>query len=427
MASAFMVLIFLFLMGFGLPVCASMGLGAMVGLEILDIPMNTMVRYMLEKLQSIPIMAVPFFILAASIMKEMDLVRRIFTFCDNIIGFATGGLAQVNILTSMIFAGISGSALADIGGLGKIQIAAMTEKGYRPGFSAAITCASATIGPIIPPSIMFIIYAVNAEVSIGKLFIAGLLPGLFLGFALMVTVYILAKTGIEKCPPTTRSSLKSVFFSFLAGLPAMMTPVIILLGMTTGIATPTEASVLAVLYSLLVSIFHREFTFHRLYLALVGTIKTTTMVMYLTGIGAVFSFILTYDLVGEQLAKFIVSLSDNPMVLVILINIAVLILGCVLETLPALLIAIPVFLPVAIGLGMDPVQFGVVLTLNLLIGLMTPPIGLSLFAVCAVSGITLEDAIKSSFVFLPTLLLVLLIITYFPVFTTWLPNLLFSY
>jgi tripartite ATP-independent transporter DctM subunit len=427
MASAIMMLVFLFLLAIRIPVCASMGVGALVGLEIMDLPPETMIRYMLEKLRSIPILAVPFFILAASIMKEMNLVRKIFDFSNHIVGSLKGGLAQVNILASMIFAGISGSALADIGGLGKIQITAMSAKGYRLGFSSAITVASSVIGPIIPPSIMFIIYAVNARVSIAKLFIAGLLPGLFIGGALMVTVYILAKKGIEKCPETSRSSFKDIIYSFIVGLPAIITPIIILLGMTTGIFTPTEAAVVAVLYSILISFFYREFTFKRFYLSFVDTIKTTAMVMYLTGIGAVISFILTSEQVGEQLTLFLITLSDIPGVIFLLINLSILILGCILETLPALLIAIPVFVPLVINLGMDPLQFGVILTLNLLIGMMTPPIGIGLFAICAVSGITLEEAIKSTAVFLPTLLVVLLIITFFPVFTMWLPSILFTF
>ena len=427
MASSIMMLGFLLLLAIGMPVSAAMGIGALVGLEVLDIPPETMIRYMHEKLRSIPILAVPFFILAASIMKEMDLVRRIFDFSNHIVGSLKGGLGQVNIMASMIFAGISGSALADIGGLGKIQITAMTAKGYRIGFSAAITVASSVIGPIIPPSIMFIIYAVNAHVSIAKLFIAGLLPGLFVGAALMVTVYILTKTGVEKCPDQTRSSFKEIISSFFVGFPTIITPVIILLGMTTGIFTPTEAAVVAVLYSVLLSFLYRTFTLNRIYVAFVDTIKTTAMVMYLTGIGAVISFILTSEQVGEQLAQYLISLSDVPGVVFLLINLAILILGCVLETLPALLIAIPVFVPLIINLGMDPLQFGVVLTLNLLIGMMTPPIGLGLFAICAVSGITLEEAIKSTAVFLPTLFIVLLIITFFPIFTMWLPSILIAF
>jgi tripartite ATP-independent transporter DctM subunit len=206
MISVWMLVTFLVLAMFRIPVCVAMGFGALLGLYLMGLPPDTMVRNMLDSVRAIPLLAVPFFILAASIMNQMGLTRRIFNFASHLVGFIPGGLAQVNILSSVIFAGISGSALADIAGLGSVQIKAMTERGYRLEFSAAITVASSTIGPIIPPSIMFIIYAINMDVSIGQLFVAGVLPGLMIALVLMATVWFLAKSGLESCPPVRRSS-----------------------------------------------------------------------------------------------------------------------------------------------------------------------------------------------------------------------------
>ena len=426
MISVWMLIIFMVLALLRVPVCVSMGIGAFFGLALMGMPLDTMIRGMQDSVRSIPFLAVPFFILAASLMNQMGLTRRIFSFASHLVGFMAGGLAQVNILASVIFAGISGAALADIAGLGAVQIKAMTESGYRLEFSAAITVASATIGPIIPPSIMFIIYAVNMNVSIGRLFVAGFLPGFMIAFVLMATVWFLAKTGLEKCPPVKRSGIREIALSFLQGGPAILTPVIIITGMVSGVATPTEAAVLAVLYSILLGVFYREVTFAKLRCALESSIRTTALIMYLAAIGSVMAFVLTSEQAADWVAAFLLSMTTEPWILLLLINIAILFLGCVLETVPAMLIAMPLFGPIAINLGMDPVQFGVMLTFNLLIGIITPPIGIGLYAICAITGLRLEAIIKSTAVFLPTLVIALLLITFVAPLSMWLPSILFA-
>jgi tripartite ATP-independent transporter DctM subunit len=426
MISVSMLLVFLVLALLRVPVCVSMGFGAIFGLTLMEIPLDSMIRSTQDALRSIPFMAVPFFILAASLMNQMGLTRRIFAFASHLVGAIPGGLAQVNILSSVIFAGISGSALADIVGLGSVQIKAMTEREYRLEFSAAITVVSSTIGPIIPPSIMFIIYAVNMNVSIGRLFVAGFLPGFMIAFVLMVTVYFMAKTGIEKCPPLKRSGIREISRSFLQGGPAIVTPIIIVTGMVSGVATPTEASVLAVLYSIFLGVVYREITMVKLRRAFESTIRTTALIMYLAGIGSVMAFVLTSEQAADWLAVFLMTISTEPWVLFLLINIALLLLGCVLETVPAMLIAMPLFGPIVFDLGMDPLQFGVMLTFNLLIGMITPPIGIGLYAICAITGLRLEAVIKATAVFLPTLLIALLLMTYVAPLSLWLPNVLFA-
>ena len=426
MASAVMGAVFLFLLVFRFPVCAAMGFGALSGLIVMDVPLHTLPRYVLNTVRAVPLMAVPFFIFAAMLMNEFGLTTRIFAFANALVGFMRGGLAQVNVVASMIFAGISGAALADIAGLGSIEIKAMRQAGYRPAFAASVTVAAATLGPIIPPSIMFIIYAVNMEVSIGKLFVAGVIPGVTIAACLMITIWILARTGIENCPRTKRSSAREIARAAFTGSFSIFSPVIIVFGMVSGMVTPTEAGVLAVVYSAFVGALYREFSIAGLGRAIVETCTMTALIMYLTGIGGVMAFILTSEQVAEQLAQQLLSITDQRWAQLLLINLAILIMGCFIETLPALLIAIPVFGPLAVSLGIDPLQFGVILTFNLLIGIITPPIGIGLFAVCAVAKLEIGEVIRASMMFLPTLFIALLLLTYIPEISMWLPNLLFK-
>lgn len=426
MASLWMMLAFFALAALRVPVCVAMGVGGLVGLAVMGLPLDTAVRTMLSVVRSIPLLAVPFFILAAAIMNEMGLTRRIFDFANHLVGALRGGLAQVNIVSSVIFAGISGSALADISGLGSVQIRAMTERGYRKEFSAAVTVASSTVGPIIPPSIMFIIYAVNSNVSIGRLFVAGILPGFMIAAALMITVWILARTGIERCPEPAGSNWRDKVRSAWTGGPAILSPAVIITGMVSGIVTATEAAVLAVVYSLALGVLYREMTWTRLARAFTASVRTSALIMYLTGVGAIVAYVLTSEQVAEQVAEQMLRVSDEPWVVLLLVNLAILLMGCVLETLPALLIAIPLFGPITAHAGVDPLHFGVILTFNLLIGIITPPIGLGLYAVCAITGLRLEAVIRASAVFLPTLLIALLVITFVPALSTWLPGILFA-
>ncbi len=425
MASLWMMGVFVVLMMLRVPVCASMGFGAIVGLGLSDLPLSTLPRYMIEDVRAVPLLAIPFFVLAAAVMNEMGVTRRIFDFAQHLVGGMRGGLAQVAIVANIIFAGISGSALADIAGLGAIIIRAMTRHGYRLDFAAGIVVAASVIAPIIPPSIMFIIYAVLMNVSIGKLFIAGIIPGLMIGGVLMATVWLFAAFRLEPFPEPQRGTWRGLLRSAISGGPAILSPVIILAGMVGGFATPTEAGVVAVVYSLLLGVFYRELALAPILRALESSIKTTAMIMYLTGVGSVMAFVLTSEQAAELVTRELLSVTDQKWILLLLINLILLFLGCILETVPAMLISIPILGPVAVKLGMDPLQFGVVLTLNLLIGIMTPPIGLGLFAICAMTGMKLERVVIACLAFIPTLLIALALLTYVPELSTWLPNLLF--
>jgi tripartite ATP-independent transporter DctM subunit len=426
MATGWMIGVFLGLASLGVPVCAAMGIGAFLGLALIDAPLDTFPRYMLHDVRSVPLLAIPFFILAGNLMNRFGLTRRIFEFVESLVGFLTAGLAQVTVLSSVIFAGISGSALADIAGLGTMQIEVMKRAGYRAEFAASLTIASSLLAPIIPPSIMFIIYAVMMNVSVGQLFVAGVLPGLAMAAILLANNYLLARTGWEKFPPPRRSSWPEIRRAFWRGLPALLTPVVILRSMITGLVTPTEASVLAVLYALMLGALYREITWTSLWEAFSSTARTTTLIMFLTGLGSVMSFVITSEQVAEQLARELGGWTDNKWAILALVTAALLVLGCFMETVPAMLIGIPLFGPLVMKFGIDPIHFGVVLTYALLLGIVHPPVGLGLFAVCAVTRLRLEAVTVATMKFYPAFVVVLLLYMFVPELSTWLPSVVFS-
>jgi len=426
MATLWMISIFLGLAIVGVPVCAAMGIGAFVGLFLIDAPFDVFPRYMLHDVRSVPLLAIPFFVLAGNLMNRFGLTLRIFECIQSLFGAVRAGMAQVNVLSSVMFSGISGSALADIAGLGTMQIQAMKRAGYRAEFAAAITIASSLLAPIIPPSIMFIIYGVMMNVSIGHLFVAGILPGLAMAAILLINNFILAKAGWEHFPQGTRSTWPEIRRAFWRGLPALLTPVVILRSMVTGLVTPTEASVLAVLYALLLGLLYGELKFASLREALANSARTTTLIMFLTGVGSVVSFVITYEQVASQLALVLVGTTDNKWVILSLVVLCLLVLGSFVETVPAMLISIPLFGPLVVKFGIDPVHFGVVLTYALLLGIVHPPVGLGLFAVCAVAKLRIEAVTLATMKFYPAFLVVLMLYMFVPSLSTWLPSVVFA-
>ena len=422
MISATMLGLFLLLMLIGMPVSIAIMLGTTIGMLIGGYDLLAVPQFMAAATKSPFLLAVPFFILAANLMNALGITQRIFDFATALAGRLRGGLAQVNVVASMIFAGISGAAVADAAGLGTIEIKAMKDSGYSLEFSAAITLASATIGPIIPPSVMMLIYAILANVSPAAMFLAGILPGFVIGLILMITIYIQVTLGLQDCPPPVKFSLKRLIKTSKDGVLSLLAPFIILWGMVSGVVTPTEAGVLAVFYSLLLGCIYRSFNWKVVRKALLDTVKTSSLILYIIAVSSVLSWVMVNEGTAYDIAEWLGKITDNPMILLAIINVFLLILGAILETLPAMLIAVPVLLPAIDALGIDRVHFGIIVIFNLLIGIITPPMGIGLYILAAISGVRVDRLVIASIPYMITLIIALIAITYIPILTLYLPE-----
>ena len=382
---------------------------------------------MFTGVDSFPLMAIPFFMLAGELMSTGGILRGLFRFSDALVGHIRGGLGHVNVVASMFFAGITGSAVADTAALGPMEIGMMTEAGYDVDYSAAITAASATIGPIIPPSIPMVIYAVAAgNVSVAGLFLSGAIPGVLIGVGMMIFNYI---TSLKRNYPRRQTpiGLREFLRIFVRAISVLMMPIIIMGGILSGVFTPTEASAIAVGYAFLLGFFViRELDFKGLVQALLRAGITTGVVLFVVATANIFSWVLATQQVPQLVASFLLSISDNPLVFLLLVNIFLLFVGCFMDTTAALIILVPIFAPIASQFGIHPLHFGLVFSLNLIIGLATPPVGLCLFVVCGIGKISLERVSKEIWPFILIEVGVLFLITYVPAIPMALPK-LFGY
>lgn len=378
-------------------------------------------QQILEGVNKPSLVAVPFFIMAGNLMNVVGMTDRIFNFANALVGHFKAGLAQVNVLSSMIFAGVSGAAVADCAGLGTIEIKAMRERGYRADFAAAVTVCSAVVGPIIPPSIGLVIYAFLAQQSIERMFLAGLVPGVVVGLSLMIFNRILAVR--HDFPTQPRASLRAVVASGVDGVAALVAPGIILGSILGGVVTATEAGVLACLYSIALGALYRTLTWSRLMRALTDTMMMTSVIMIIIGFSIAMGWLLAIEQVPQQLGEAIFSLTDSRSVFLALMLVFVLLVGCVVEGVPAKLMLVPMLLPVVDQFGIDRVHFGIVLQLALLIGIATPPMGIGLYIMVEVGRVSFERVAVAVLPFLIPLIVVLLLITYVPALTLWLPDL----
>ena len=424
MISAIMLGLFLALMLSGFPVSIAIMLATIVGMLIGGYELLAVPQFMAAATKSSFLLAIPFFILAANMMNALGITQRIFNFATAIAGGLRGGLAQVNVVASMIFAGISGAAVADAAGLGTIEIKAMKDGGYSLDFSAAVTLASATIGPIIPPSVMMLIYAIQADVSPAAMFLAGILPGCLIGLILMITIYVQVALGYQDCPPPIKFSMQRLIKTSKDGILSLLAPLIILWGMVSGVVTPTEAGVLAVFYSLLLGVIYRSFNWLVIRRALVDTVKTSSLILYIIAVSSVMSWVMVNEGTANDIAEWLGNITENPLILLVIINIFLLILGAILETLPAMLIAVPVLLPAIDALGIDRVHFGIIVIFNLLIGIITPPMGIGLYILAAISEVKIDRLVIASLPYIVTLIIALLAITYIPILSLFLPEIL---
>jgi len=422
-AAIFGVLVFFIMIG--LPIAVSMGLTAViffVALGEIDVLCMIPAR-MYSSTTGFPLLAIPFFILVGNLMNTGGMTNRIFRFAQCLVGHIKGGLGHVNVVNSMIFAGMSGAAVADAAGIGMVELEAMTKAGFDRRFSAAVTAASSTIGPVIPPSIPFVIFGSITGTSVGRLFLGGFVPGFIMGIAMMITVYIISDR--RGYPRERRATFREFMASGLNAWSAMLCPVIIIGGIMLGIFTPTEASVVAVIYAIIVTlVVYKEISIRDLPRILWETLEHTIRVMFIISAAGIFGWLLIHQKVPDAVVKSLMSLSKNPWVILLIINIILLILGCFMEGISIMLLTIPVFMPLIIKIGIDPVHFGVLMTLNLMIGLLTPPVGMVLYAVSSVGKIPLWELASELKWYIVALMVSLGLITYIPGLVTWLPNLL---
>ncbi len=413
---------FLVLLLIGAPISIAIGAGATAGCIALGYPLQIVGQKMVTGVDSYLLIAVPLFIFAGNLMNEGKITTKIFDFAKALVGWIPGGLGHANIVASIIFAGMSGSAAADAGGLGVIEMKAMRDNGYDDEFSAAVTSASSVIGPIFPPSIPLIIYGSVASVSVAKLFMGGVIPGLLMGAALMVLVFIFAvKRGYER----TAFSLKNLAISFKDSILSLVTPVIILAGFTTGWITPTEASCIAVVYSLVISAcVYKSLGIKDFIRCAKDSAIGAANTLFIIGTSTLFTYVMVKEGISRDIADFILGISSNRAVILLIINIILLVLGMFMEPGAILTLMLPVLVPIAQGIGLDLVHFGVVMVLNLMIGQVTPPFGVCLFIISDLAHLKLEMLYKGIMPFLIPLILTLLMCTYIPGIVTWLPNML---
>ena len=372
------------------------------------------------------IIAVPLFIFAANVMNSGKVTEKVFGFAMVFVGRFKGGLGHVNVLASLVFSGMTGSAIADASGLGKMEIDAMRAEGYDDGFSCAVTAASATIGPIFPPSIPMVIYSMLSGASVGALFMGGMVPGILLAIALMIYIMIVAHK--RNYPISEKVNIKAFLKYTINAIPAILTPVILLVGIYTGVMTPTEAGAVAGLYALIVAVFgYRVLKWDGFKQVLIDTVKATGTTSIMIGAATTISYIVAKEQVATTVATWITGLTDNKYIFLLIVNISILILGMFIDTSVIQVVFIPILLPIAKAFGIDLVHFGLVVIFNMMIGLSTPPFGMLLFITSGISGTPLKDVIKEIWAPLVTMLLVLAVITYIPDVVLFLPKMLMGY
>ncbi|MEL7629612.1 TRAP transporter large permease [Pectobacterium aroidearum] len=412
------------LLAVGVPVAYAVGLSAIVGALWIDLPLEAVMIQVTNGVNKFSLLAIPFFILAGAIMAEGGIARRLVSFAYIFVGFIRGGLSLVNIVASTFFGAISGSSVADTASIGSVMIPEMEKKGYPRDFSAAVTASGSVQAILTPPSHNSVIYslATGGTVSIASLFIAGILPGLLLSLAMMVMCVGFAhRRGYPKGERVPFRQALKIFVDTLWGL---MTVVIIMGGILSGIFTATESAAIACLWSFFVTMFiYKDYKWSELPKLMYRTVKTVTIVMILIGFAAAFGAIMTYMQLPARITEFFTSISDNKYVILMWINIMLLLIGTLMDMAPLILILTPVLLPVALSLGIDPVHFGMIMLVNLGIGLITPPVGSVLFVASAVSKQKIEQVVKAMLPFYCGLFLVLMLVTYIPAISLWLPKL----
>lgn len=406
----------------GLPIAFGLGVAAVVMAVLSDIPLSILIEQSIRGVNSFPLLAIPFFILVGEVMSAGGIARRLMDLAGALVGFIRGGLGQVAITGSMFFGGISGSAVADTAATGAMMIPSMTRQGYTAPQATAINTVSSVIGIIIPPSIPLILYGIVTETSISRLFIAGIVPGLLIGLALMVTTFIMAS--LEHAGQTRKFRLAPLWQAFKAAWLALVLPVIVVGGIIAGVFTATEAAVAALLYSLFISVVcYREIRLADLWGMCIRTARLTGMVMLLLAFATVIAWFLTINLVPQTLVQQVQAITQEPFLLLLIVAALLLLIGFVMDLTPAMVIMAPMLAPIVTSVGVDPAYFGVLMAFILGIGLLTPPVGTCLYVGCGVGKVSMESLVKAMLPYYAALLVMLLVLVAFPGLVTWLPDL----
>ena len=415
--------LFVFLLA-GSPLACVLGLSSLLALVSRGgVPLSVVTQRMFVAVDSFALIAIPLFILAGELMNTGGITPRLVTFADRAVGHITGGLSHVTVVTNMIMAGISGSAAADAAATGSLLIPSMIKRGYSKSFAGAISAAASTIGPIIPPSIPMVVYGSIANVSIGRLFLGGVIPGVIMGLFLMGVSYVISKR--RGYPREARSSLREVARSFVASFWAMLMPLIILGGILGGVFTPTEAAAVAVVYAYVIGSFvYRELKVRDLPRIFMSSAVSTGIVMLIIATANLLGWVLSYAQIPEAMTEFFLSVSSETWVIYLLINIVLLILGCFMNPTAIIIVMVPFFMPLIEKVGINPIHFGLILTVNTAIGQLTPPVGVCMYISCGIAKITMSEFTRECFIFILALIAVLLLITYIPALVMFLPNLL---
>lgn len=423
MILAIIALGWLFLVLVGVPIGISMILVSMGYFYWTGMGMAFALSRMVDGLNSFPMLAVPLFILAAAILNGAGITNLLFGFARAAVGHIRGGLGHVNVLASLFFSGMSGSALADAGGLGKMEIEAMRKAGYDEEFAGSITAASSMIGPLVPPSITMVLYGVTSNTSIGQLFLGGVVPGILCAFTLMVMVYVIALR--RDYPRDPWPGFRSLSVLFIRSLPALFTPAVIVGGIFSGWFSPTEAAAVTVIYAILIDlIFYRELTWRRLWDAIYQTTTTSASIAMIIAGVSLLGYVLAREQAPQQIAAMFLAIADGPISFLIAVNLMIFVLGMFIESLVILLIVVPILVPIALGFGIDPIHFGIIVVLNLMISILTPPMGMALFVVAQVGDIPYQKLARAILPWLLPPLVVLLLVCAFPILATGLPSLI---
>lgn len=418
-----MFIIFFILLFIGAPIAYALGISSLFYLMTSDTPLIFLAQKMYAGIDSFTLLCIPGFMLSGALMNTGGITKRIYRFCNSLVGHIRGSLAMINVLDSMFFAGISGTAIADVCSLGSMIIPAMVEEGYEDDFSVALTASTSVMGPIIPPSVPMVIAGSAVTISVGKMFAGGIVPGLMLGISFMIVTYYIANK--HNYPKHRKYSLKEILAITKDTIWALLMPVILMVGISGGFFTPTEAATVTVLYSLVVGVgIYRELNIKRIISVTAENMHNAASILILIGLANVFGAILTNERIPQMIAQSILMISDNYYVVILIINIILLITGMFMESLAAILILFPVLLPVATSVGMDPIHFGVMSVLNLMIGLVTPPVGMCLASAAQIGKVPLKRAILANMPFLIAMLIVLTLVSYVPFTVTFLPSLL---